>query len=386
MFSFPVDRRVSHSVRRRAKWLVLCFLAIVVVDQSGLLLHPMEKSLSDGFSYPLDLPDLRLLLHRILSGQDVDVKPINSYDYRFTIANREKCRHMRDPASENASHVAGSERRFPRLVLLVKSSLSHRRRRDTIRKTWGFEERFSDVAIRRVFLLGSCDSDSARDLLSGSTSQEEAKSCQDLIDEEHASHGDIVQADFHDTYFNNTIKTMIGFKWLTNTCPDAEFAFFVDDDYYVSVKNLLRFSRHPFPPDAPEDQVSSFDGRLYAGYVFATSAPMRHKVSKWFIPLSEYPYSRFPPYVTAGAYLLSNQAFKELHLASRFVKHFRFDDIYVGILARKIALSPIHSTAFHFHKKAYTPAAYSSVIASHGFDEQEELLRVWNEQRALGSC
>lgn len=383
MPAFPVDRGFLFKlVRRRWRTLLSCCLIILLVDQSGVLVHPMERELTDGFSYPMDRPDFRDMISRRLNGQQVDVQPINRYDgYRFLNANSDKC-HPLLSSHENASRDS-SPQSFPRLVLVIKSSLSHTRHRDTIRRTWGFEQRFSDVEIRRIFVLGSCDSESSQEL----ESQGSGKSCQEMIDEENSANRDILQADFIDSYYNNTIKTMVGLNWLSRTCPDAEFALFVDDDYYVSVKNLLKFARNPFVGRSEDSSdLFDFDGRLYAGFVFASSSPMRHKVSKWFVSLQEYPYSRYPPYVTAGAYLLSNQAFKELSMASNYVKHFRFDDIYMGILAKKIALTPTHSPLFHFYAMSYDAASYSHVVAAHGFDDHQELTRVWNEQKSLGNA
>ena len=388
MLRFPMDRSLLKLIRRRGKVLLIFCIVLAVVDLSGVLIHPFERDLTDNFSYPLDRPDFGKILSLRLSGQDVDVEPINTYDFRFINMNAEKCHRATSTPHQNAGAVVtGSDSPFPRLVFVIKSGLSNRRHRDTIRKTWGYEERFSDVEIRRVFIVGSCDSASGQDLVKEMAAGDDQTSCQDLIDKENQLHNDIVQADFIDSYYNNTIKTMIGLKWVASYCPDAEFAFFVDDDYYVSTKNLLKFSRNPFGDGSEEKtELFDFDGRLYAGYVFPTSSPMRHKISKWYVSLDEYPYCRYPPYVTAGAYLLSNRAFKELHLASSYVKHFRFDDIYMGILSKKIGLTPTHSSQFHFYKKEYDATSYSSVIASHGYDGHQELTRVWNEQKSLGNC
>ena len=53
--------------------------------------------------------------------------------------------------------------------------------------------------------------------------------------------------------------------------------------------------------DLPEDV------ELYAGFVFH-SAPHRHKPGKFYVSLEEYPFHLWPPYVTAGAYVLSRAA------------------------------------------------------------------------------
>lgn len=94
----------------------------------------------------------------------------------------------------------------------------------------------------------------------------------------------------------------------------------------------------------------------------------------------------WPPYVTAGAYILSREALLDMYYASFYTKHFRFDDIYVGLLAYKVKIEPIHSDEFYFIKKPYNKVIYKYTVASHGYDNPEELLRVWTEQRSLGNA
>lgn len=55
----------------------------------------------------------------------------------------------------------------------------------------------------------------------------------------------MVIADFRDAYYNNTLKTLLGLRWLVEICPNYRYAYFVDDDMYVSLKNLLKFIRNP---------------------------------------------------------------------------------------------------------------------------------------------
>ena len=67
-------------------------------------------------------------------------------------------------------------------MYLVKSAASHFDRRETIRRTWGFENRFADVAIRTVFLLGRVPEDFS---LQGRIEQEhqhfQVRRCLDFI-------------------------------------------------------------------------------------------------------------------------------------------------------------------------------------------------------------
>jgi hypothetical protein len=132
-----------------------------------------------------------------------------------------------------------------RLIILVKSKPRNFQRRDTIRKTWGFAKRFSDVQIKTVFLLGfekDLDNPSQHD---NGQEQDDTLQIDEAIEKEISTFGDIIQGDFHDHDYNSTIKTLMGLRWLVETCSQFRFALFVADDMYVSVKNVLKFVRHP---------------------------------------------------------------------------------------------------------------------------------------------
>lgn len=164
------------------------------------------------------------------------------------------------------------------------------------------------------------------------------------------------QFNFIDAYFNNTLKTVSNLRWCKENCIRSKFYLFVDDDFYVSVKNILAFLRNPLQyPEYLEDykeqlrminqrKLHEADGnsstsvttrnllnlnmelppdvKLFAGFVFSTS-PHRHKSSKWFVSLEEYKYDQWPPYVTAGVFLLSREALQDMYCVSLYTKHFR---------------------------------------------------------------
>ena len=154
-----------------------------------------------------------------------------------------------------------------------------------------------------------------------------------------------------------------------------------------SKKSINVHSVHIKPSN--KRQIFDFDLpdsiRLFAGYVFISS-PHRHKSSKWYISLKEYPYDLWPPYITAGAFVLSKEALLDMYYGSMYTKHFRFDDIYLGLIAKKLKLELFHCEQFHFYKKDYSRLNYKYVITSHGYENSEELLKVWNEQKALGNA
>ncbi|GFY78403.1 beta-1,3-galactosyltransferase brn [Trichonephila inaurata madagascariensis] len=338
------------------------------------------------------------VLEALKNGYEPEYAPVNKLNYSYSITNNKKC---------SRRSYFGYEKVV--ILFVIKSALYNENRRNVIRQSWGMENRFSDVNIKRIFTLGiSEDSD-----------------LQDKINGEYEKHKDLVQAEFIDSYYNNTIKTMMGFKWVVHNCPKAEFIMFADDDMYISTRNLLKFIRNPFNEkeksrkkrstfqtterDLVFNKISSistktawdsknltrrklfqfnpflntFDDRLFAGYVFFSS-PKRYRFSKWYVSLKEYPFSKYPPYVTAGAYILSYNALKDLYYTSMYTQNFKFDDVYLGIVAKKCGISPLHNEHFYFWRKPYSKESYSEVIASHGFDDPVELAKIWEEQKSLG--
>ncbi|XP_055852734.1 beta-1,3-galactosyltransferase brn [Episyrphus balteatus] len=406
----------------KLKCVVIVLLFIFLIDYFGILTHMFELDYYRLFNYPLD-GDILQYSHRVRFHQEVEVKPINFYNYTFLEKCHQKC------VEDGGSPIS------PKITFIVKSAMPNFERRQAIRQTWGYETRFSDVIIRTVFMLGV------------SNNQE----LQKHIKTESLQYNDIVQSNFEDTYFNNTIKTMMGFRWAVEVCPTSKFYLFVDDDYYVSPKNALRFVENPesYPrnideadetlrklgnrfknrlyfnkfPEAmaqqgltdrrilahlhsnfyedsespavnanPEEEYKKqsallSDGhndKLFAGFVFKSS-PHRHKSSKWYVSLAEYPFHMWPPYVTAGAFILSREALFEMYFASMYVQHFRFDDVYLGLVALKAKIELHHCEEFYFHRPTYSgPYSYRYVVATHGFEDSKELIKTWTECRSAG--
>ncbi|XP_017883800.1 beta-1,3-galactosyltransferase brn [Ceratina calcarata] len=439
----PCFQKSLHlATKIKLKYVCLGFGFIVLLDFFGAFTHLFEIPYDSKFAYPYE-GDVHEFVNALRNNEKPVVDPINEYKFAYLIDNQQKCV---DVASNTF-----------RVVYVIKSSVENFERRSTIRKTWGFENRFFDVPSKTIFILGNHPHDDE---------------LQAKVKIEAAKYKDIVQADFMDSYYNNTTKTMMGFKWLVKYCTNSKFYMFVDDDMYVSVKNVLRFIRNPanYPDylkepkkfdahkreiketDEREDsdndtsvytihgklakriyplkqdlyenttasvndtkqysnlklrpfqgeilkdseivnrtkrQIFDFelpeDVRLFAGFVFVSS-PHRHKSSKWYISLSEYPYHLWPPYVTAGAYILSKEALLDMYYTSLYTKHFKFDDIFLGLVAKKAEIEPFHCEEFHFYKKDYTKFNYKYVITSHGYGDPNELLTVWNEQKALGNA
>lgn len=355
-------------LRKKPRRVLGLLLLLSVLLVFGVFDHLFETDFYSNFHYPYD-GDVEVLIEKLKNNEEPDVMPINIYTFKFIKNPKKKCSGIQNL----------------RLVYLVKSAPEHFDKRIAIRSTWGYENRFSDVEVRTFFLLGERDS-----IILQKSIMEESKKFSDLI-----------QGNFSDTYYNNTYKTMMGIYWAKTHCNFSKFYMFVDDDYYVSTKNVLRFIRYPtnYPGYLKEplgnvgvlpksrklkqDFELTEDVRLYTGYVFL-SAPHRHYTSRWYVSLKEYPYHMWPPYVTAGAFILSRSVIIDMYYTSFYTKHFRFDDIYIGLLAFKAKIEPYHCDEFYFNRKFYNRYAYNYTIATHGFYDPKELIHIWTEQRSLG--
>lgn len=342
--------------RRHLKYLVCACVLVYIYNFLGVSDYLHAKSFEDDFDYPLNV-DIRSIVNDVLAGKKVSVTPINYYPYKF-LSNSGKC-----STTDKLD-----------LFIVVKSAMDHFGHRDAIRQTFG-RETVPARTVKTLFFLG-IDSKPKSDL-------------QKEVDKEMAEYKDIIQIDFIDNYYNNTIKTMMSFRWLYEHCSTADYYLFTDDDMYISMNNLLLFLLEREATRSPERTLSAASkdvtptaitadrDYLYTGYVFQSS-PQRFPTSKWRVSLDEYQWDKWPAYVTAGAYVLSNNAMKVMYVGSLFVKHFRFDDIYLGIVAKKVGITPRHCSDFYFYKKKFSYEGYLNVIASHGYGNQNELLTIWN--------
>lgn len=66
---------------------------------------------------------------------------------------------------------------------------------------------------------------------------------------------------------------------------------------------------------------------------------------------------------------------------------YSFDDVYLGIVALRADIEPLHCEEFYFHKKQYHgPPSFRYLIASHGYGDPDEMTRIWSESRAAGNA
>ncbi|CAP26185.2 Protein CBR-BRE-5 [Caenorhabditis briggsae] len=191
-----------------------------------------------------------------------------------------------------------------KLMILIKSSSKNRQMRESVRRTWGSYRVVDEVQVMSVFILFAA----------------------------------------------------LDYAGNPSGCVLPDFSFLVDDDYMVHIPNLIKFLK-----------TKSKNDLVYEGFVF-DSSPFRLKLHKHSISLDEYPYSRYPPYVSAGAVFLTSATVERFKNTMRQLKMFPFDDVFTGILAKSVGVLTTHNENFIFWNRHVTRAEWDDgVIAVHEY-------------------
>ncbi|XP_033731607.1 beta-1,3-galactosyltransferase brn-like [Pecten maximus] len=286
------------------------------------------------FRYPLDI-DFRKLVDGVLKTGTTDIKPINVYPYSFS--------EPMDNLCDSTSDII--------LLFMIKSAPGNFDQRQVIRETWTNNTYFQKDVIRHAFLLARTMNETVNNR---------------LLLEKRLNH-DIVEMSYVDDYYNNTYKTIGGINWCVKYCPTAKFVMLVDDDMYVATDFLLDYL-HGLPQNMSD---SLFVGRVW------NDVPQRGPTQKWFMPIEDYPYKMYPPFLSAGAIIMSMDFVKRLQIAIQYTKKFKFDDVFLAIVAYKLGVKPIHHQDIHIHPVSYRDKKFITTLASHGYGHPDELKIAW---------
>lgn len=205
------------------------------------------------------------------------------------------------------------------LVVFILTSPVHYSNRRVIRRTWMSHAQKEHLDMKMIFLLGATDD----------------AFVQHSIDDEAKHYRDILQEDFHDSYVNLTLKTIMGLKWSTQSCPKAKFVMKVDDDVAVNVVNLTAYLK---TLNASKDFIG--------GIVTKGAAPYRNANKKWYVPEDVYPDPTYPPYPQGKSYIMTMNVAREIFTASKQLEIFPWEDVFIGLCLQKIGMQPSEVPGF----------------------------------------
>ncbi|XP_033733631.1 uncharacterized protein LOC117322795 [Pecten maximus] len=279
-----------------------------------------------NFSYPLHIDLLKCVSAAISQNEPIPHEPINPHPFHY-LHRPPSCAFPQDPNGNK------------NILIMVKSFVGNFELRQAIRSVW---EKIGDSHIKRVFTLGYRDTN------------------QSMVQLESKKYKDLIQEDYLDAYLNNTLKTIMSFNWAVKFCRTADFVFFVDDDYYVKERQLAGYLR------SLKRKKDLLLGRL------VIHAPPYRGKEKWHLTYQQYPYNRFPPYLSGGAFVASFDVVRKFYFAFPYVKYLGLDDVYLGIVAKKLSVIPRNET--------YFDSANDFAIAKECSHDPQQLL---NEQCTL---
>lgn len=287
--------------------------------------------------YPIDLSlmDIVRNCNHSDSNCHLVIKPINAYPYTY----------LRTPPETMCANSVF-------ILFMIKSSPDNFERRQAIRHTWTNQSYFDDTSVRHVFLLA---------IPTNYTTKKR-------VTKEIRRYQDIVQMTFTDEYYNNTYKTVGGINWAAKFCSSAQFVMLVDDDYYVATDNLITYL-HSVP--------DYFLPTLFAGTLCDRCQPQRYPpTGKWYLSDHDYPYHLLPPFIHAGFVVMSMEYVKYIHIGIPFIKNFIFDDVFLGLVAAKLGVTPLNNPLVLNRKEQFSQ--FKNVIAAHGFGDPSELRQAWS--------
>ncbi|XP_073449419.1 N-acetyllactosaminide beta-1,3-N-acetylglucosaminyltransferase 3-like [Aquarana catesbeiana] len=238
------------------------------------------------------------------------------------------------------------------LLLVIKTSPGNYERRAIIRQTWGEENSYNGAHVRRIFLSGT------------SKDTSEDKYFRQLLKTESKTYGDILQWNFHDTFFNLTLKQFLFHQWLEDNCPGAHFIFNGDDDVFVNTFNVVTYLSE-----------LKADDHLFVGQLIANVGPIRDSGSKYYVPVQITSSNSYPMYCAGGGILLSRFTAHTIYNKSLEIPLIPIDDVYLGMCLEKAGLVPashmgMRTVGVHVPSDkldSFDPCYYRELLMVHRF-------------------
>lgn len=305
-------------------------VAVVFLNYFICILYSDVYIRFSGSRFELSTEDIKRCTSQLKSKQHPDFKTLNKFNASFI--HFPKCDVFAKGQSKNLI-----------ITVLVRSSNKHFQRRVAIRKTWGYRQIFTpkeNISLNTIFVVGSSRSHIDQMFLDG----------------ESENFKDLLQIAIEDNHFN---KTMIAFKYAVEICKNTHFFMIVDDDYFVSLRNVARFVTNPleYPSYFKHIEIAKklSEIMLYAGSV------VNHNVE-------------------GGAALYSTKALQEIYYTSLYVKPRNNINKFIGEAAGIAGIDPVNVLAFKMcTSRNRSLSFYNDLISVNGFEDGEDMTKLWTD-------
>ncbi|KAK3093130.1 hypothetical protein FSP39_011487 [Pinctada imbricata] len=199
-------------------------------------------------------------------------------------------------------------------LVMVHTAPAHSNRRFEMRRTWLNTSHYVPEHIVVIFLMGTVKN----------------QTIQQALHDESRIHSDIIQGDFIDSYRNLSNKGVMGYRWISENCRNAEIVIKTDDDAFINMFKF--FEKFSFVKEEKRSFSCMKSGK--------NMAPIQRDMNnKWgldkymFRGLNWYPFH----FCSGIALFISPDLFPALLHAAYTTPVFWIDDIYLfGILPSKL--------------------------------------------------
>ncbi|XP_006821284.2 UDP-GlcNAc:betaGal beta-1,3-N-acetylglucosaminyltransferase 7-like [Saccoglossus kowalevskii] len=190
------------------------------------------------------------------------------------------------------------------LLVMINSAIYNFDLRESLRFTWLHHLKMRKLVVRHVFVVA----------------ETEDHEVQWKLNLESRTHGDIIQGDFIDNYYNNTLKMKLILHWSASFCSKIHFLLKADDDIIVNPFHMYSV-------------LKLYAGKqdLLVGRIRRNIRPTRDPVHKWYISSDDYPNATYPDYPLGFGYLISGDLVLKLNKATINTPVIPIDDVYVGM-------------------------------------------------------
>lgn len=259
--------------------------------------------------------------------ESISLQPVNKHPYSYI--------HLAEKICKGIPEIY--------LLTVVKSATKNFKKRHGIRHSWGHDSNSGNR--KMIFIMAF------------------SEGTQKQVDAEANLYKDIVQENFKDGYWSNTLKMEMAFNWITKFCRNARYVVFVDDDMYVNFPNTLNYLR-----SVDEKKIDN----LYSGLVVDEPFPTRDYFNKHYVSRQAYPLDCFPPYIPSGTVFFSKAAVQKLQKAMPYIPRFHEDDVYLAMVAQKVGVTPSKINFLIRLKDSRTDLKFiPCLISDHGYSTIE---------------
>ncbi|KAL5105216.1 Lactosylceramide 13-N-acetyl-beta-D-glucosaminyltransferase A [Taenia crassiceps] len=281
-------------------------------------------------TYPQDVP-LRQIVSDIKAGNPVSFMPKYNFPIRLLATSKSVCH-------------AGSKHD---LVVIIKSSIFRWESRSSFRHFMRLEkQRYPHLNVGYVFSLGVprmhggrlFDRDGHVMNLTGPDGDQlqafEGRTAEVMIRiyEEITAFNDIVMADYEDTYYNLTFKSVTNYRWMSAFCGSENVKLFmtIDDDHRVNLSMVDAFMKQ-----TPEEKRRN---SLF-GYVVKYDMAYRSPLEKLYLSYREFPWDRMCPYLRGFAQLIGPGVVDDIAIATAYTRYnYAPEDVFLGMVAFKLQI------------------------------------------------